>query len=108
MPVDLDMIVGCDAATLPARKNVWLVRQFSQLRLVDLDEEFGAAGAKTAHLAGVEFDDKPANGGIELRQRKEAVIAQSARTQRCAIWTATSTFALSFGRLGLAARMAVP
>src|SRR5271156_2649308 len=76
MPVDLDVIVGRDAATLPARKNVWLVRQFSQLKLVDLDEEFGAAGAETAHLAGVEFDDKPANGGIELRQGKEAVIAQ--------------------------------
>jgi hypothetical protein len=47
MPVDPDMIVGCDAATLPTRKNIWLFRQFSQLKLVDLDEEFGAAGAKT-------------------------------------------------------------
>src|SRR3954471_13692780 len=53
MAVDLDMIVGRDAATLPARKDVWLVRQFSQLKLVDLGEEFGAAGAETAHLAGV-------------------------------------------------------
>ena len=48
MAVDLDMIVGRDAATLPARKDVWLVRQFSQLKLVDLGEEFGAAGAETA------------------------------------------------------------
>ena len=47
MPVDPDMIVGCDAATLPTRKNIWLFRQFSQLKLVDLDEEFGAAGTKT-------------------------------------------------------------
>ena len=77
MPVDLDVIVGRDAATLPACKDVWLGRQFSQLELVDLDEEFGAAGAETAHLAGVELDDKPANGGIELRQGKEAVIAQT-------------------------------
>ena len=36
MAVDLDMIVGRDAATLPARKDVWLVGQFSQLKLVDL------------------------------------------------------------------------
>jgi hypothetical protein len=47
MPVDLDMIVGCDSATVPARKNIWLFRQCSQLKPVDLDEEFGAAGAKT-------------------------------------------------------------
>jgi len=38
MPVDLDMIVGRDAATLPARKDIWLVRQFSKLELVDLGE----------------------------------------------------------------------
>jgi hypothetical protein len=57
MAVDLDVIIGRDAATLPARKDVWLGRQFSQLKPVDLGEEFGAAGAETAHLAGVEFDD---------------------------------------------------
>ena len=77
MAVDLDVIIGGDAATLPARKDVWLVRQFSQLKLVDLGEEFGAAGAKTAHLAGVELDDQHANGGIEFRQGKEAMIAQT-------------------------------
>ena len=32
---------------------------------------------RTAHLAGIEFDDKHANGGIELRQGKEALIAQT-------------------------------
>jgi len=77
MAVDLDVIVGRDAATLPARKDVWLVRQLCQLELVDLGKEFGTAGAETAHLAGVEFDDKHANGGIEFRQGKEAVIAQT-------------------------------
>src|ERR1700719_2084956 len=76
MAVDLDVIVRRDAATLPARKDVWLVRQFSQLETVDLGEEFGAAGAETAHLAGVEFDDQHANGGIEFRQGKEPLIAQ--------------------------------
>ena len=76
MAVNLDVIVGRDPATLPARKDVWLVRQFSQLKLVDLGEEFGAAGAEAAHLAGVEFDDKHANGGIQFRQGKEPLIAQ--------------------------------
>src|SRR5664279_2819551 len=38
MAVDLDVIVGRDAATLPACKDVWLVRQFSQLETIDLGE----------------------------------------------------------------------
>ncbi len=77
MAVDLDVIVGGDAATLPARKDVGLVRQFSQLETIDLGEQFGPAGAETAHLAGVEFDDQHANGGIEFRQGEEALIAQA-------------------------------
>ena len=77
MAVDLDVIVGRNAATLPARKHVWLVRQFSQLGTIDLGEQFGAAGAETAHLAGVEFNDQPADSGIEFRQGKEALIAQA-------------------------------
>src|ERR1700682_6056747 len=64
MAVDLDVIVGRDAATLPARKDVWLVRQLTQLGTVDLGEQFGAAGAEPPHLAGVEFDDEAADGGI--------------------------------------------
>ncbi len=76
MAVDLDVIVGRDAATLPARKDVGLVRQRSQLDAIDLGEQFGAAGAEATHLAGVEFDDQYANGGIEFRQGKEALIAQ--------------------------------
>ena len=108
MAVDLDVIVGRDAATLPARKDVWLVWQFSQLKLVDLGEEFGAAGAETAHLAGVEFDDKCANGGIQFRQGKEALIAQTRQYPALCDLDGDRTFALSFGRLGLAARIAVP
>jgi len=38
MTVDLDMIIGCDAATLPARKDVGLVRQLSQPGTIDLGE----------------------------------------------------------------------
>src|ERR1700719_3330121 len=65
MALDLDVVVGRDAATLPARKDVGLVRQRSQLDAIDLGEQFGAAGAEATHLAGVEFDDQYANGGIE-------------------------------------------
>jgi hypothetical protein len=54
-----------------------LIRQVSQPGPIDLGEQFGAAGAETAHLAGVEFDDKHTNGDIQFRQRKEALIAQS-------------------------------
>ena len=64
MAIDLDVVVGGDAATLPARKDVGLVRQFSQLGTIDLGEQFGPAGAETTHLAGVEFDDKAADSGI--------------------------------------------
>src|SRR5258708_36844105 len=43
MAVDLDGIVWRDAATLPARKDIGLVRQFSQLETIDLGQPFGAA-----------------------------------------------------------------
>ena len=45
--------------------------------MIDLDEQFGPAGAEAAHLAGVEFDDQPADSGIEFRQGKEALVAQA-------------------------------
>jgi hypothetical protein len=77
MAVDLDVIVGRDAAALPARKDLGLVRRLPQLEAIDLGEQFGPAGAETAHLAGVEFDDQPADSGIEFRQGKEALIAQA-------------------------------
>src|SRR5260370_22808981 len=77
MAVDLDVVVGRDAATLPAGKDVGLVRQLPQLGTVDLGEQFGAAGAEPPHLASVEFDDEAADSGIELRQGKEALIAQA-------------------------------
>ena len=64
MAIDLDMVVGRDAATLPARKDVGLVGQRSQLGTIDLGEQFGPAGAEPPHLTGVEFDDKAADRGI--------------------------------------------
>jgi hypothetical protein len=64
-------------AALPACKGVWLVRQFPKLRPVDLDEEFDAAGAEAAHLATIEFGDEHADGGVQLCQVKEALIAQT-------------------------------
>src|SRR4051794_20041478 len=61
--IDLDVIVWHEAAALPACKDVGPVRQRSQLETLDLGKQFGADGAETAHLAGVEFDDEPADGG---------------------------------------------
>src|ERR1700761_2685711 len=77
MAIDLDMIVGRDAATLPARKDIGLVRQRSQPGTVDLGEQVGAAGAEATHSAGVEFDDQSPNGGIKFRQGKETPVAQA-------------------------------
>src|SRR4051794_39526580 len=77
MAVDLDVIIWGDTATLPSRKDVGLVRQFSQPGAINLGEQFGPARAEAAHLAGVEFDDEPADGGIELRQGKEALVAHA-------------------------------
>ncbi|RWK79832.1 MAG: hypothetical protein EOR51_19880 [Mesorhizobium sp.] len=57
-------------------QDVRLVRQFSQLPPVDLGEEFGAAGAEAMHLVGVEFGDEQADGGVQLRQGEQAMIAQ--------------------------------
>src|SRR5665647_3177348 len=64
MAIDLDVVVGRDAATLPARKDVGLVGQRSQPGTIDLGKQFGPAGAETAHLAGIEFDDETADSGI--------------------------------------------
>src|SRR5439155_6215475 len=46
---NLDMIVGGDAAALPARKDIGLVRQLPQFRTVDLSKQFGPAGAEPTH-----------------------------------------------------------
>ena len=108
MAVHLDVIIGSDAATLPARKDVGLVRQFCQLGRIDLGEQFGAAGAETAHLAGVEFDGQRADGGIEFGQGKEALITQGGQDPSLRDLDGDFNFALSFGRLGRAARIAVP
>ena len=77
MTIDLDMIVGRDAATLPAGKDIGLVRQRRQPGAIDLGEQIGAAGAEATHLAGVEVDDQSPNSGIEFRQGKETLIAQA-------------------------------
>jgi len=45
---------------------------------------------------------------LSSAREKKRWLRRRARIQRWAIWTATSTLALSFGRLGLAARIAVP
>ncbi len=47
MAIDLDVIVGRDAAALPACKDIGLVRQLPQLEAIDLGEQFGAAGAES-------------------------------------------------------------
>jgi hypothetical protein len=45
---------------------------------------------------------------LSSAREKKRWLRRRARIQRWAIWTATSTLALSFGRLGRAARIAVP
>jgi hypothetical protein len=67
MAIDLDVIIGCDAATLPARQRRRADPAVLQLGTIDLGEQFGPARAETAHLAGVEFDDEPADGDIKFR-----------------------------------------
>src|SRR5277367_6204340 len=55
---------GSIRTTCHPKALVGLVGQRSQLGTIDLSEQFGAAGTETAHLAGVEFDDKAADSGI--------------------------------------------
>src|SRR5260370_8110952 len=77
MAVEPDGVGRWGGATGPARKGIGLGRQFPQVGAIGLGKQFGAAGAETAHLAGVEFNDQHANGGIEFRQGEETLIAQA-------------------------------
>ena len=79
-----------------------------QLGAIDLGKELDAAAAETAHLAGVEFDGQRADGGIEFGQGKEALITQGGQDPSLRDLDGDFNFALSFGRLGRAARIAVP
>jgi hypothetical protein len=75
--LDLDMVVGRDAAALPGGEGVGLDRQNLQRRRVDLGEQLGPAGAVAAHDPGVEFGDQVGDGAVELDQTEEAPVAQA-------------------------------
>lgn len=74
--VDLDMIVGRDSAALPAGEDVRLDWEFAKLGAVDLGEDFGTAWTEAAHRTGIEFGDEDSDGGIQLCEREEVLIAQ--------------------------------
>lgn len=88
MAVDLDVIVGRDAAPLPARKDVWLVRQFRQLETIDLGEEFGAAEPNPRIWRALSSTTSTPMAALSSAREKNRCLRRRANTQRCTIWTA--------------------
>jgi len=77
MAVDLDVVVGGDAAALPDRESVGLARQRLQRRLVDGREQFDPARVVALHDAGVDVADQFADRDVQIGGAEEPPIAQS-------------------------------
>ena len=76
-PLDLDVVVGSDAAALPGGEGVGLAGQRLQSGGVDVGEQFGAAGPMGAHDAGVELAHMIGDGQAQLGQAEEPLVAQA-------------------------------
>src|SRR6266446_5803370 len=73
---DLDMIIEIDAAALPLRILVRLVRQRQQRRTIEFIEQLPPAASPAPQRAIVEIGKKAADRFIEGRQREEAAVPQ--------------------------------
>jgi hypothetical protein len=77
MAVDIDVVVESDAALAPLGVDVGLDRQSGERRPVELVEQLAATDAEPAHRPAVELAEQLHDGGIELGQREEALVAQA-------------------------------
>ena len=97
MAVDLDVIIGGDAATLPARKDVGLVGQLSQLGRSISANSSARLEPKPRIWRALSSTTSPRMAALSSAREKKRWLRRRASIQRWAIWTATSTLALSFG-----------
>ena len=74
MAVDLDVVVGGDAAALPDGEGAGLVGQRLQRRLVDGPEQFGPARVVALYHARVDVADEFADRNIEIDGAEETPI----------------------------------
>src|SRR3984885_12271131 len=73
---DLDMIVEIDAAALPLRILVGLVREGQQCRAIEFVEELVPAASPAGRRALGEIDQKAADRLVESCKREEAAVPQ--------------------------------
>jgi hypothetical protein len=76
MAVDVDVIIEADAAQAPFGVDVGLARQRGERRAIELLEELAAADAKAPHRPIIEIGEQRDDGGVELGEREEALMAQ--------------------------------
>ena len=74
--LDLDVVIEPDPAFLPFGKDVGLGRQRLERRLLQLLEERSSARPEMPRHALIELCDQLGDGGVQLRQREEAPIAE--------------------------------
>jgi hypothetical protein len=77
MPVDVDVIIGRDAADPPFGIFVWLGRERLQRRAIELQEQIAAADAQAAHRPGVEIGDQFGDRLVQLAEREEAAVPEA-------------------------------
>src|ERR1700738_2181012 len=105
MAFELDVVIDTNPADAPFGKAIGLPRQRVEVGPVELFEERPAGDAEPPDRAFVvELPQQLTDRRVELGQTVEATRPSSHRSM---ISTATSTFALSRGRRGLARRIAV-
>lgn len=75
--VDVDVIVDPDAALAPFGIDVRLDRQGGERRAIELVEQLAPADTEPAHGAAVEFAEQGHDGGVELGQCEETLVAQA-------------------------------
>jgi len=74
---DVDVIVYPDATLAPLGIDVRFDRQGGERRAIELVEQLAPADTETAHGSAVEFAEQSHDGGVELGQRQEALVAQA-------------------------------
>ncbi len=119
--VDLEVLVDVDAGFLHLGVAIRDARQGFERRSVETFEEFSARAGQLAEGALVEVFEQLGDGGVELGEGEEGVVAKTRQDPSlddlycdldlCFITgpttcTATSTFALSRGRRGRAGKTA--
>ncbi len=77
VPVDVDVIIGRDAADPPFGVFVGLGGERLERRAIEFQEQIAAADAEAAHRAGIEIDDEFGDRLVQLTEREETAVPEA-------------------------------